>query len=894
MRLVDKAFKKLTQNLDLSLGVQHPEGSEQDLLELQVSEMVPYDYHYDDETVMTKESSLVQVVKIDGLLFDSLSDEQVKQFEVRRNTVLRTIASSDLALYVHVVRRKVFDFPEGQGSTWFSKQFNAAWRKRYESKGFYVNEIYISLVRSRFRAGMPGIMDRGIALITGTSANKQDAESFEEMADDLYKASNLLLRGLSEYGATRLQIQRHPVCSTTFMGRDQAFDAVSRFRWSWDEFKKVVGDQAQYPAEVVLDYLGEEFSELSSFFHYLINLEDRKIPVSDQKICEMLPYARLNFRVLATMCEVRGSTSSRIGAVLSMAEWPRKTPSRMMNKFLQQPVEFIITQSFFFSNRIEAESSMVDEQRRLTVSDTHGISNDDSQELTEGIRALRRGDTVNGLHHLTIFVHVPSLPMDSDDHRKANNKALDKAVGLIEGCFVDLNVKSVREWMALETFFWSQLPGQQEALIGRRGKIKSSNFAGFASLHNFARGRRDGNLWGPAITAFETESGTSYNFNFHRELEGMVAGHTAVAADTGSGKTTLISAMVCEADKAGPRVFWFDNRFGAKVFMKAMGGVHTTLSPHSGMNWNPFKLPDTAENRAFLVDLQVQMRQCYASTPADSDDIKRFKALVDENYSLPYEDRRLRNVVWTYGQGELADIMAIWHGAKGVTGANAGVFDNQHDSIDLTTSRHYCFEMMELLKGGEARPELPVVLSYPLHRIEQAMDGTPFILVLEEGQNLVKNEYWKKRIDNFIMQIRRKNGLIIFVTPDAKYFRSETDSIDKQTSTKIYLSNDAATDEDHQNLTVAERKWIREIGQASRKFLIRRGKESIRAVFDLTSEVDDENLSDFIPVLSSNDVGVALMDSIIKRLGTDDPEQWVPVFMAEAKAKNTHNLKAVK
>ncbi|MBS7675001.1 hypothetical protein KIN13_16445, partial [Vibrio cholerae] len=89
----------------------------------------------------------------------------------------------------------------------------------------------------------------------------------------------------------------------------------------------------------------------------------------------------------------------------------------------------------------------------------------------------------------------------------------------------------------------------------------------------------------------------------------------------------------------------FDNRFGAKVFMKAMGGVHTTLSPHSGMNWNPFKLPDTAENRAFLVDLQVQMRQCYAPTPADSDDIKRFKALVDENYSLPYEDRRLRNVV---------------------------------------------------------------------------------------------------------------------------------------------------------------------------------------------------------------------------------------------------------
>jgi type IV secretion system protein VirB4 len=36
------------------------------------------------------------------------------------------------------------------------------------------------------------------------------------------------------------------------------------------------------------------------------------------------------------------------------------------------------------------------------------------------------------------------------------------------------------------------------------------------------------------------------------------------------------------------------------------------------------------------------------------------------------------------------------------------------------------------------------------------------------------------------------------------------------------------------------------------------------------------------------------MYSIIERLGTNDPEVWVPVFMAEAKANNTHNLKAIK
>ncbi|MBW4971637.1 hypothetical protein KZY98_14350, partial [Croceibacter atlanticus] len=136
-----------------------------------------------------------------------------------------------------------------------------------------------------------------------------------------------------------------------------------------------------------------------------------------------------------------------------------------------------------------------------------------------------------------------------------------------------------------------------------------TNFAGFASLHNFARGRRDGNLWGPAITAFETESGTQYNFNYHRELEGMVAGHTGVAAGTGSGKTALIAETVSEADKALPVVYWFDMRYGATVFMMAMGGVHSILSPHNSMGWNPFKLPDTADNRAYLIDLQIQMRE---------------------------------------------------------------------------------------------------------------------------------------------------------------------------------------------------------------------------------------------------------------------------------------------
>jgi type IV secretion system protein VirB4 len=186
-----------------------------------------------------------------------------------------------------------------------------------------------------------------------------------------------------------------------------------------------------------------------------------------------------------------------------------------------------------------------------------------------------------------------------------------------------------------------------------------------------------------------------------------------------------------------------------------------------------------------------------------------------------------------------------------------------------------------------ARPELAVVLSYPFHRIEQSMNGEPFILVLEEGQNLVKHAYWRGKIDSYIMQIRRKNGLLVFVTPDVKYLYSETDSIQKQTATKIFLPNGEARNADYVEalgLTPAEFEFVREEPIENRTFLIRRGNESIRARIDIS------RMREFIPVLSSNDKGVALMEEIICELGTHQPEHWVPVFMERSTAANTHNL----
>lgn len=884
MRLADLMRDKF----DLALSMPAPAGAAIDAKEMAASEMIPYTVHYDDETVVTKDDGLVQVVKVDGIFFDSLSAEQIKQFERRRNTVLRSIAHSDRAIYVHLIRRKLNRYPAGEPETWFARKFNSAWRARYERRPSFVNDIYISVVRNRFRQGTPGILDWLFSAASGTKLRDRELETFAEQAKDINEATNLIVQTLAEYGARKLRIQRRRRFERDKVAAAEARKSVELFKLSWADFQKHYGVSDTYSATDLLDYLGEDISEIGAFFHYLINLEDERVPVTSLPLDQALATSWIDFKLIGNAMSVQNLSGTRAAAVLSMAEWPTRTPSRMLDEFLKQPVEFILTQSFYFTDRISAEHDMRQERRRIAVNDPDDTAEEDKRELTKGLQDLTRGRSVQGLHHLSLLLHVPAAATAADpiENRRLTLDDLEGAIGKLKKSFVSLGVKSVREWFAVETFFWSQLPGQAQHLIGRRGKINSSNFAGFASLHNYAIGKIDGNLWGPAIMAFETESRTPYYFNFHREIEGMVAGHTTVSADTGAGKTTLLSALIAMADKAKPRVFWFDNREGAKVFMCAMGGQHTMLTVQGKTGWSPFKLQDTPENRAYLVELLSLMRTCYGGklTP---DDVERFKKAVEENYSLPLADRRLRNIAWCFGQGELAKDMRIWHGANGHAGANSGAFDNEDDNIDLTRCRHYCYEMRQLIKDGVARPELAVVLSYPFHRIEQAMNGSPFIIVLEEAQNLVKHAYWREKIDSYIMQIRRKNGLLIFVTPDVKYLYCETDSILKQSPTQLYLPNDKAQCTDYMDgcgLVQGEFDFIRETPPEQRKFLIRRGRESVRALFDLS------DLAEFIPILSSNDKGVALMESIIQEIDSSDPERWVPLFMNRAIQQNTHNL----
>jgi type IV secretion system protein VirB4 len=75
--------------------------------EAAVGDRLPYLGHLDEVTLQTRDGLLVQTIHLRGFPFETASDDELNYRKAMRETLLRGAASSRLAIYHHVVRRKV-------------------------------------------------------------------------------------------------------------------------------------------------------------------------------------------------------------------------------------------------------------------------------------------------------------------------------------------------------------------------------------------------------------------------------------------------------------------------------------------------------------------------------------------------------------------------------------------------------------------------------------------------------------------------------------------------------------------------------------------------------------------------------------------------------------------
>ncbi|MCA0904021.1 VirB4 family type IV secretion/conjugal transfer ATPase [Qipengyuania aquimaris] len=612
-----------------------------------------------------------------------------------------------------------------------------------------------------------------------------------------------------------------------------------------------------YGAVPLADYVGAQGntnSEMLELLSALYNGEMRPVrkPADDVDIGHMLPYRRVSFGLDAM--ELRGSGSPDFAAILGLKDYPEATSPGLLDGLLRLPFEMVVCESYAPAERQTARERMDLSIRRLKSADEEAMA--ERADMMAARDALGNGAVGFGDHHLTVMVKERDLAR------------LDDATAACSAALADTGAIAVREDTNLEPAFWGQFPGNESYLV-RRALISSANMASFGSLHGFALGQAQGNHWGDAVTLLETTSATPFFFNFHHgDL-----GNFSVIGPSGSGKTVVMNFLAAQAQKFKPRTVLFDKDRGAELFVRGIGGRYDSIRAGEPTGFNPLGLPDTPTNKAFLRDwLGVLLG---ANGPEEEATIAH---AVDAAYANDPSLRRLRHFKELLSgskrpqPGDLADRLSAWIGE----GEKAWLFDNAEDRLDLS-ARVLGFDMTALLENPALRTP---TMMYLFHRIEERLDGSPTMILIDEGWKALDDEVFAARIRDWLKTLRKRNALVGFATQsarDALESRIST-ALVEQTATMVFMPNSRARAEDYCDgfgLTSHELALIRSLPAHSRCFLVRQPDASVVVRLDLSGAPE------VLTLLSGRESSVRRLDLLREAIG-DAPADWFPALTGSA------------
>lgn len=422
-------------------------------LEVSESQFIPYEYHWDHETIVTTNREFLQIIKLDGFSFETADDEDVDMKKMVRNSLLKSMADGTFAVWFHTIRRRQSAYPGGKQPPGFAAYVDRLWRNKHHSKDSYINELYVTVIR---KADNKGAAQIHTWFKKASEAGDKAAQlnSMREAQKELSEAVNRLVATLRDYGARLL---------TTY------------------ETEKGI------------------FSEPMEFLAKIVNCGfSQPIRYTATDLSKALPIYRLYFGDRSI--EVTGAPRKRFAGIISIKEYAPATAAGLLDGFLQLPFEFIIAQSFVFHNRSVNISRMQIRQRRMMAAEDAAISQ--IAEISDALDMAMSGHVAFGPHHLTVMCF------------EEDPQELERVLSLAIAELVNIGINPVREKFVMEVAYWAQLPANFE-YVARGADISTMNLAGFASLHNYPTGKISGNHWGDAVTVFDTSSGTPYFFNFH-------------------------------------------------------------------------------------------------------------------------------------------------------------------------------------------------------------------------------------------------------------------------------------------------------------------------------------------------------------------------------------------
>lgn len=402
----------------------------------------------------------------------------------------------------------------------------------------------------------------------------------------------------------------------------------------------------------------------------------------------------------------------------------------------------------------------------------------------------------------------------ADDDRSANERAaaLLKAVR-------DLGFTGrVEDVNAVDAFLGS-LPGHGHANL-RRPVLSTDNLVDLLPLTAPWGGHREvpSGLFpphSPPLLWARTDGSTPFRLSLH---EGDV-GHTLVVGATGAGKSVLVGLLLAQWRRyAGARTVTFDVGYSHYVSGRAMGAAHydlagplaTDVGDAGGrpVEMQPLRDVDRPEVRTWAVDWVESLVELQGErlSPEERGRLAHAVGLLAES---PPEDRTLTALLVGLGSERLRALVRPYT----LEGPYGQLFDADRDSFGAGTgpgrggeTRHQVVELSHLV-GMSDRVLVPA-LTYLFRRVEEGLDGSPTLIVIEEAWAALMHGRFADRLRQWLLTLRKRNAAVVVVAHSPAQFRDPAvkgaQLLIESCPTRIFLPNPDAAEPD----TAALYRWL--------------------------------------------------------------------------------------
>ncbi len=787
-----------------------------------LSDFIPYSSLVTQTMFKTHSGDFGQVIKLCGVAHESADNDDLNAWSEQFNLLMRNIASNNVVLWTHVVRRKTHDYPEGEFQNAFCNDFNDIYKKRMQARELRVNELYLTLIYRPITSKVNSFFSR---------LEKKDAAAAREIQlENIAKLTDLttsVLTGLDRYEP------------------------------------KLLG---------CYSYNSLQFSEILEFFGFLLNGEWHRMALPREEISDTLAMSRPRFGKTGQGI-IHTPTQEIFTSILNIRDYPSSSRSTMLDKLLGLPFDFILTQSFVFVPKQVALTDMQQQERRMINAGDVAVSQVD--ELSDAMDDLMSNRFVMGAHHLTLSLFADNAKNLNDFIGLAGSMMSDAGmkwgkadIEMSAAYFAQLPAnfeyrprpgkttsQNFTDFCALHNFPVGRLTGNQwGAALGMFKTVSGAPY--YFSFHKSDSSDR-------ALAKVDRN---------HKELA-----NTIVIGQSGAGKTVLEMTLLAWLQKfSAPNgkmtCVVFDKDLGASIGVRAMGGRYFAIKNGVPSGFNPFQMANTPNNITFLVSLVKRLvkHELYPITPSQERDIDQaVKAVMAQD---DFRLRRLGSVIQMLDPTSESGISARL--SKWCEGGQFGwLFDNPEDLLKFEDLPIVGFDVTEFLDNEETRT--PTIM-YLLHRVEALFDGRRVPIFMDEFWKLLKDDEFQDLAQNKLVTIRKQDGFLVMFTQSPKQVLQSkiAHAIVEQTATKIFLPNPAADYQDYVagfKLTEKEYEIVKGLGEKSRQFVIKQGGSSVVAELDL------KGMDDALAVLSGNTATALLTERLIEQYG-ENPDVWLPEF----------------